>query len=81
MDPILEALLALLLMVLGAAFGVLLRRKLPDDHLDSHAKDIVRLGAALVATITALVLTAALWNLHQSLREPAAQASFRHARA
>lgn len=56
MNPVLEALLALLLMVLGAAFGVLLRRKLPDDHLDDHAKDIVRLGAALVATITALVL-------------------------
>lgn len=56
MDPILEALLALFLMVLGAAFGVLLRRKLPDDHLDTHAKDVVRLGAALVATITALVL-------------------------
>ena len=56
MEPILEALLALALMVLGAAFGVLLRRRLPDDHLDTHAKDVVRLGAALVATVTALVL-------------------------
>lgn len=28
-----------------------------------------------------IVLAAALWNLHQALREPAAQASFRHARA
>ncbi len=52
----LEALLALSLMVLGAGLGVALRRALPDHHLDDHAKDIVRLGAALVATITALVL-------------------------
>ena len=50
------ALLALLLMVLGAGLGVALRRALPDHHLNDHAKDIVRLGAALVATITALVL-------------------------
>ncbi len=56
MNPTTVALLALLLMVAGAGAGVLLRRILPDDHLDTHAKDIVRLGAALVATITALVL-------------------------
>jgi len=40
----------------GAATGSLLRRALPDHHLDEHAKDIVRLGAGLVATISALVL-------------------------
>ena len=56
MTPIVVALLALLLMLAGAAFGVLLRRRLPDHHLDTHAKDVVRLGAGLVATITALVL-------------------------
>jgi hypothetical protein len=56
MEPIVEALLALLLMVLGSTLGVGLRRILPDDHLDTHARDVVRLGAALVATITALVL-------------------------
>ena len=56
MTPILEALLALSLMVLGIGLGLVLRRALPDHHLDDHAKDIVRLGAALVATITALVL-------------------------
>lgn len=36
--------------------GSLLRRTLPKHHLDDHAKDIVRLGAGLVATISALVL-------------------------
>lgn len=40
----------------GAAGGALLRRRLPGHHLDEHAKDIVRLGAGLVATISALVL-------------------------
>jgi hypothetical protein len=40
----------------GALCGVLLRRLLPDHHLDAHAKDIVRLGCALIATITGLVL-------------------------
>jgi hypothetical protein len=43
-------------MLFGAVTGVLLRRVLPDDHLDTHAKDIVRLGAGLVGTIAALVL-------------------------
>lgn len=40
----------------GAIVGALLHRVLPDDHLDSHTKDVVRLGAALLATISGLVL-------------------------
>jgi hypothetical protein len=44
------------LLVGGALAGVLLRRLLPDHHLDTHAKDIVRLGSALIATIAGLVL-------------------------
>lgn len=43
-------------MLLGAAIGVVLRRRLPDQHLNEHARDIVRLGAGLVGTIAALVL-------------------------
>ncbi|MGB3038178.1 MAG: hypothetical protein WBB72_12465, partial [Methyloceanibacter sp.] len=30
--------------------------RLPEHHLNSHAKDVVRLGAGLIATIAALVL-------------------------
>lgn len=56
MQPLAESLLALALMLAGAGAGTALRRALPDHHLDENAKDIVRLGAALVATITALVL-------------------------
>lgn len=44
------------LLVAGALTGALLRRLLPDHHLDTHAKDIVRLGCALIATIAGLVL-------------------------
>ena len=43
-------------MLLGAVIGALLRRLLPDHHLNDHARDIVRLGAGLVGTIAALVL-------------------------
>ncbi len=50
------SLLAALLMLGGAAAGVLLRRRLPHHHLNEHSKDVVRLGASLVGTITALLL-------------------------
>lgn len=43
-------------MLLGAVAGVMLRRWLPDHHLNDHTRDIVRLGAGLVGTIAALVL-------------------------
>lgn len=44
------------LLVGGVLVGALLRRVLPEHHLDSHAKDVVRLGCALIATISGLVL-------------------------
>lgn len=56
MDALAVALLAALLMMGGAGAGVLLRRTLPDGHLNEHSKDVVRLGASLVGTITALLL-------------------------
>ena len=40
----------------GALVGMALRRILPQDHLESDAKDVVRLATALVVTMTALVL-------------------------
>jgi hypothetical protein len=44
-------------LTLGGIFlGMLLRRTLPEHHLDEHAKDVVRLGVGLIATIAALVL-------------------------
>src|ERR1043166_6738187 len=44
-------------LTLGGTFlGALLRRSLPEHHLNEHAKDVVRLGVGLIATIAALVL-------------------------
>lgn len=40
----------------GILVGTLLRRNLPERHLDENAKDVVRLGVGLIATIAALVL-------------------------
>jgi hypothetical protein len=56
MSPLTLSVAACALMLGGAFLGSLLRRALPDHHLDSHTKDVVRLGAALVATISGLVL-------------------------
>jgi hypothetical protein len=44
-------------LTLGGIFlGTMLRRTLPEHHLDEHSKDVVRLGVGLVATMAALVL-------------------------
>jgi len=56
LQPVWISLAACGVMLLGAVIGVLLRRRLPNHHLDDHARDIVRLGAGLVGTIAALVL-------------------------
>jgi len=40
----------------GALAGMRLRAALPDHHLSSEARDTIKLGIGLVATVTALVL-------------------------
>lgn len=40
----------------GAMLGMLLRKLLPPHHLDPDSKDVVKLGMALIATMSALVL-------------------------
>ena len=40
----------------GALAGMALNRMLPQHHLSSESKDVVKLGMGLVATMTALVL-------------------------
>ena len=39
-----------------ALLGMLLRAILPEPHLSADSKDVVRLGAGLIATLAALVL-------------------------
>jgi hypothetical protein len=52
------AIAGVVLACLCAAFalGLWLRRVLPDHHLSSESKDVVKLGIGLVATLSALVL-------------------------
>jgi uncharacterized membrane protein YjjP (DUF1212 family) len=40
----------------GALLGMLLRKVLPEHHLREDSKDVVKLGMALIATMSALVL-------------------------
>jgi len=40
----------------GAVFGMVLRGVLPDPHLSSDSKDVVKMGTGLIATMSALVL-------------------------
>ena len=56
MSAIQIAALSLLAIVAGSAFGMLVGRRLPDHHLESASKDVVRLAMAMIATMTALVL-------------------------
>lgn len=46
----------LLLLTFAAWTGSVLRQRLPDHMLDAEAKEVVRLGMALLASIAALVL-------------------------
>jgi exosortase/archaeosortase len=40
----------------GAPIGVVLRRILPEHHLSSDSKDVIKLAMGLTATMAALVL-------------------------
>lgn len=56
LSPLATSLFMWFLLIGGALGGAMLRRRLPEHYLDTHAKDIVRLGCALIATIAGLVL-------------------------
>jgi Protein of unknown function (DUF4239) len=56
LSPISLALIAFACIFGGSLLGMFLRYRLPGHHLDGDTKDVVRLGASLIATIAALVL-------------------------
>ena len=41
----------------GALLGIYLRTALPEHHLSTESKDVVKLGMGLIATMAALVLS------------------------
>ena len=57
MNPSAIALIMLACVFGGALFGLWLQKVLPDQHLTTETKEVVRLAFALVATISALVLS------------------------
>lgn len=56
MNALAVSLLICAVLILGSLTGIMLRRYLPETHLDSSTKDVVRLGCALVATMSGMVL-------------------------
>jgi hypothetical protein len=56
MSPIAISLMTLAFCFGGALFGIFLRTALPENHVTSDSKDIVKLGMGLVGTMAALVL-------------------------
>jgi Protein of unknown function (DUF4239) len=51
----------------GALSGLFLRFMLPDNHLNDDARDVVKLGAGLIATMAALILGLLINSAHNSL--------------
>jgi hypothetical protein len=50
------ALVAFGLILVSIGFGVWLRHRLPEKHLNGDSKDVIKLATALIATMSALVI-------------------------
>jgi hypothetical protein len=48
MSPLTLSVIALACILAGSLLGMLLRSKLPENHLGSDAKDVLKLGAGNV---------------------------------
>jgi hypothetical protein len=56
MHPSVIGIVVLAFTFAGVQLGMRLRSRLPDQHLSGDARDTIKLGIGLVATVTALVL-------------------------
>ena len=56
MDSLIVAAIVFACTIGGAALGMMLRAVLPDTHLSSDSKDVVKMATGLIATLSALVL-------------------------
>jgi hypothetical protein len=56
MNPTLAGMIVCACTLGGVLLGMWLRTTMPKHHLDNESRDTVRLGAWLIATMTALVL-------------------------
>ena len=56
MNSVVISLVAFAVIFSGAILGLLLQRRLPSHHLSEASRDTIKLGAGLIATLSALVL-------------------------
>jgi hypothetical protein len=56
MDPLIVGLISVVCISIGLLVGLFLQNILPAHHLNAASKDTVRIGAGMLATLTALVL-------------------------
>ena len=56
MDPLIVGLISVVCISIGLLVGLLLQNILPAHHQDAASKDAVKIGAGMLATLTALVL-------------------------
>lgn len=64
MKPLISPAIIFALTLSGIYLGTLLRRTLPRHHRNEGAREVVRLGVGLIATITALVLGLLITSAH-----------------
>jgi len=56
MNSVAISLIAFVVIFSGAILGLLLQKRLPSHHLSEASRDTIKLGAGLIATLSALVL-------------------------
>jgi hypothetical protein len=66
MSSTLSAAVVLACTFAAGLFGVFIRGRLPEDHLDDDSKDTVKLIIGLIATLTALVLGLLISSTHSA---------------
>ena len=69
MTPLFLATLVALCTVGGAAFGLWLRKVLPEHHVNDNSKDVIRVAIGLIVTMTSLMLSLALSSAKTSFSE------------
>ena len=67
MSTIIISLITFVFTFAGSLCGLFLRFMLPDNHLNEDARDVVKLGAGLIATMAALILGLLINSAHNSL--------------
>ena len=66
MNPILISAISLALMMLGIILGASIQQRLPEGHLSSDSKEVVKLSMGIMGTLAALVLGLLVASAHTS---------------